>query len=95
MYVVTVLFQIKPGSMAAFMPLMVDNARTSLCNEPGCLQFDVCPDPNANEVFLYEIYNSRAGFDLHLASPHFQSFDAVVAPMIASKSVRCFDEVIR
>lgn len=95
MYAVTVLFQITPGKMEAFMPLMVENARTSLRAEPGCLQFDVCPDQDQNLVFLYELYESRKDFDLHLASPHFRSFDNQTTNMIADKKVRCFAEVIR
>ena len=34
-----------------------------------------------------------AAFDAHLASSHFQEFDAKVAPMIASKSVTTYSEV--
>jgi quinol monooxygenase YgiN len=42
--------------MQAFMPLMVDNARASREQEPGCRQFDVCLDPAApNVAFPYEI----------------------------------------
>lgn len=95
MYAVTVLFEIKPGEMDAFMALMIDNARTSQAQEPGCLLFDVCPDREENAVFLYEIYESRADFELHLASPHFRAFDAETADMIGDKTVRCFAEVIR
>jgi len=89
MYIVTVEFTIHPERMAAFMPLMVDNARASREQEPGCRQFDVCLDPAApNLVYLYEVYDDRAAFDAHLATAHFKRFDAAVAPMLASKAVR-------
>ncbi|MEL6701373.1 MAG: antibiotic biosynthesis monooxygenase, partial [Pseudomonadota bacterium] len=64
MYAVTVTFQIKPGQMAAFMPLMQANARTSLAAEPECHQFDIATDPaRPDEVFLYELYTDAAAFD--------------------------------
>ncbi|MEM9902152.1 MAG: putative quinol monooxygenase [Pseudomonadota bacterium] len=95
MFAVTVLFRVKPGHMDAFLPLILDNARASLRVEPQCLFFDVCPDPDAGEVFLYEVYDGRSGFDAHLASAHFQSFDGKVADMILEKTVRVFNEVMR
>ena len=93
MYVVTVTFQIKDGQIDDFMPLMTQNARTSLTDEVECYQFDVCRD--GHEVFLYEVYESRAAFDLHLKSAHFLTFDAAVADMLEAKVVRVFDEVHR
>lgn len=94
MYIVTVEFTIHPERMPVFMPLMVDNARASRAQEPGCRQFDVCLDPAApNIVFLYEVYDDRAAFDAHLATAHFKRFDAAVAPMLASKAVRLLSVV--
>lgn len=93
MYAVCVTFKIHPGQMDDFLPLMIANARTSRDEEAGCQMFDVCVRDEG--VFLYEIYDDRAAFDLHLASAHFKSFDASVAPMVASKQVALFDEVIR
>ena len=94
MYAVTVSFTVAQGRMVDFIPLMQKNARTSLAEEPGCRQFDVCSDPTAPDaVFLYELYDDRAAFDAHLASAHFRSFDAAVASMVSVKEVRCFGQV--
>ena len=91
MYIVTVEFTVKPHRIAAFMPLMVENARASREREPGCRQFDVCVDPKApHVVFLYEVYDDRAAFDAHLASAHFKTFDAAVGDMVAQKKVRTY-----
>ena len=91
MYVVTVEFTLKPDWVAAFMPLMVDNARASR-KEPGCRQFDVDVSPAApNVVFLYELYDDRAAFDAHLATSHFRSFDAAVKDMLAGKVIRTYE----
>jgi len=91
MYIVTVEFTIHLERMSAFMPLIVDNARASREQEPGCRQFDVCLDPAApNIVYLYEAYDDRAAFDAHLATAHFKSFDAAVRDMVAAKAVRTY-----
>ena len=93
MYVVTVAFEIEPGQMQAFLPLMNENARTSKDVEPDCLQFDVCVDDAGG--FLYEVYRHREGFDAHLNSYHFRTFDAAVARMVTGKQVRVFERVTR
>ena len=95
-YVVAVTFEIVPGQMNAFLPLMRDNAAASVREEPGCRQFDVCSDSNQPDaVFLYEVYDNRAAFDAHLQSPHFRSFDAATASMIAHKVITTFDRADR
>ena len=89
MYVITVEFEIDPAHLAAFLPLMSQNAAASVRDEPGCRQFDVCQDPEAsNHIFLYELYDDQAAFDAHLGTPHFKAFDEATADMIRSKSVR-------
>ncbi|WP_412554078.1 putative quinol monooxygenase [Shimia sp. MIT1388] len=93
MYAVCVTFKIHPKQMEDFLPLMIANARTSRAEEAGCQMFDVCV--RDDEVLLYEIYDDRAAFELHLASAHFKTFDASVAHMVVSKQVALFDEVIR
>lgn len=96
MFAVVVTFQIKPGCVADFMPLMTRNAATSLSKEPGCRQFDVATDlSQPEEVFLYELYDDAAAFEAHLASAHFKSFDTAVADMIAAKSVKTYAKVIQ
>ncbi len=93
-FAVVVTFQIKPENMAEFMPLMVQNAATSLAIEPGCHQFDIATDPERpEEVFLYEVYADAGAFQAHLASAHFKTFDAAVAPMIAKKEIKTYAQV--
>lgn len=93
MYAVTVTFDIEPGQIGAFLPLMLDNARASRRDEPGCQQFDVCQE--GNRVFLYEIYDDRAAFEAHMRTRHFKAFDAAVADMVAAKEVAVFGVVLR
>ena len=95
MFVVTVTFTLKSGTRDTFLPLMVENASTSLREEPGCHQFDVCLGDDPETVFLYEVYDDSLAFSAHLESAHFQSFDTAVADMIATKVVHQYSEVIR
>ena len=92
MFVVTVDFEVHPLRLADFMPLMIENARTSRDEEPGCRQFDVCTDAaNPGAIFLYEVYDDRAAFDAHLESEHFKRFDAAVADMVTSRTLRMLE----
>lgn len=96
MYAVTVIFTIKPGQMAKFMPLMEKNAATSLRDEDGCHQFDICTDPTvADQVFLYELYSDRAAFAAHMETAHFKAFDKATSDKIADKTVQCYERVIQ
>jgi (4S)-4-hydroxy-5-phosphonooxypentane-2,3-dione isomerase len=94
MYVVLVDFVTKPEKAAAFAHAVSENAKASLSQEPDCHQFDVCVSPDEpSAFFLYEIYSDRAGFDAHLATPHFKSFDQMVEPWIADKKVRFLERI--
>lgn len=94
MYIVTVEFAVVDAQVAAFREAVVANAQASRERESGCRCFDVClvaDDPA--QIFLYEVYDDRAAFDKHLASAHFQSFDALVASWIREKSVRVYRRI--
>ena len=94
MFAVVVTLKIEEGAMAAFLPAIKDNARTSLAEESGCRHFDVCTDSDRpNEVFLYELYTDRVAFVAHLESTHFKVFDRRVAPMVSEKDIRTYAEV--
>ena len=94
MYVVTVEFTIDPRQFDQFLPLMLENARRSREDEPGCRLFDVCVDDTRPAVvYLYELYDDRAAFDTHLASAHFKSFAQVTQTMIHSKVVATWHRI--
>ena len=74
-------FRIKPGRRDDFLKLMKEHAAGSLAHSDGCLQFDVLvpkevqfdapkQEPDANRVFLYEVYRDEAGFQAHTQTPH-------------------------
>ncbi len=93
-FIIVVDFRIKPGQIAAFRTLIDDNARASVRDEKGCSRFDVCADrKDASRILLYEIYDDRAAFDLHLKTPHFAVFNEKSAPLVAEKIVTEHDLV--
>ncbi|MCV0424945.1 MAG: antibiotic biosynthesis monooxygenase [Roseibium sp.] len=94
MFAVTVRFQIKEGRQDEFLPLMIQNAQTSMQIEPGCHHFDVCTDADRpEEVFLYELYDDAEAFQIHLRSEHFLKFDTEVSSMVADKTVATYSKV--
>ncbi|MDJ0859117.1 MAG: putative quinol monooxygenase [Dinoroseobacter sp.] len=94
MYAVTVTFGLRPGGAEEFMPKVLQNARTSLLEEPGCMRFDVCTDTaRPDSVFLYELYYNREMFDRHLASKHYEAFSKDVEDLVIEKDVQTFAQV--
>lgn len=93
MFAVTVTFEVAPGRMAEFLPLMLENARASL-GEAACTRFDVLTDPSRpDEVFLYELYDDEAGFETHKGTEHFKTFNARSDGMVTDKTLKTFAQV--
>lgn len=88
MYAVTVTLTLHPGTMTDFLPHMMANARASVRDEPGCHVFDVWTDADRPDtLWLYEVYDDRAAFEAHMATPHFAAMDKAGADMIAHKDI--------
>ncbi len=94
MLAICVTFRIKEDRMEDFLPHMLNQARTSLQQEPDCHRFDVCQSDDRRTIFLYELYSDKAAFETHRASAHFQEFDAATRAMVAEKSVESFSLVM-
>lgn len=85
-FVVIAEFVVKPGCMDAFLMHAFDDARHSLAQEPGCLQFDVVYVPEIlNGVLFYEVYRSRQAFDDHLATVHVERFRSILADHVETE----------
>lgn len=90
-YVILVEFAIHAGHEQAFEEIILENARRSLSDEPGCLVFDVLTRQDSEFNFvLYEIYADRAAFNAHLRAPHFHAFDEASRPLVREKQVTEF-----
>ncbi len=72
MYVIIAPIQIKDGHRDEFIEAMLDDAKGSVRDEPGCLRFDVIQDgSDENRIWLYEVYVDEDAFKEHLKTPHF------------------------
>lgn len=75
MYVNVVTMQLKPEHREEFLSAILDDAKSSLQNEPGCVRFDVAQDEqNQNRFFLHEVYKDKSAFEAHTKTPHLLKF---------------------
>jgi quinol monooxygenase YgiN len=94
-FAVIVTFKVHNADIAAFMPLMVKQAKNSLELEPACRIFEIWQHSgDENTVKLYEVYDDAAAFQAHLDSDYFKAFDKVVASMIAHRNIERLDRKI-
>lgn len=92
MLALLVTIHIQPERRDAFLESMLDDARGSVNDEPGCYRFDVLQDDNdPNTIYLYEIYKDQAAFDAHGKAPHFIRWRDTVKDWYASpiSVIRC------
>ena len=88
MYVISVEFVVEERHVASFRDALKKQAENSVALEADCHTFHVCVgEEQPNRFFLYEEYTDRAAFDTHLASAHFNDFNALVTPWVISKQV--------
>ena len=86
-FVIWVTFDVKPGTLDEFHNAALEDARDSVANEEGCLEFNVLvPLASTNQLSLFEVYTNRAAFDKHCTMPHFHKFAAVVDRVVTGKN---------
>lgn len=87
-FAIYVEFILHDDAVDRFMPLMLNNAKSSLEAEPGCERFDVLHVAGRPQhIVLYELYRDRAAFQEHLKTRHFVEFNAATASLIREKKV--------
>ena len=70
MWVTIAPIQIKAEYKEQFIKEIVDDARGSVNDEPGCMRFDVIQDANdPNRIWLYEVYRDEAAAQAHTQVP--------------------------
>jgi quinol monooxygenase YgiN len=73
-YVVAALWRAKEGqeqTIERIIRIMTPLSR----QEPGCLFYQAHRSPDDPRLFfLYEQYVDRAGYEAHMASPHFERY---------------------
>jgi (4S)-4-hydroxy-5-phosphonooxypentane-2,3-dione isomerase len=91
-YAITVEFTLRPGAMTAFRKLVDENAKNSFDLESGCQRFDVLvPFNSKDKISLYEIYDDKAAFEVHLKTEHFLNFNRDSSDLVVNKSIVAFD----
>lgn len=86
MYVIIAPIKIKDGYKEQFVEAMLDDAKGSVQNEPGCLRFDVIQDAgDPNLIWLYEVYVDEAAFQVHMQTPHFIKWRDTVKDWFADR----------
>ncbi len=89
MIALIVTIQIQSEHREAFMESMLDDARGSNNDEPGCLRFDVLQDnEDPNKIHLYEVYKDQAAVDAHRQAPHYTKWRETVQDWFAAETIR-------
>ena len=89
MHVVTVTFVTREEYKDEFRHAVMQQADKSLTRESGCHCFEVSRESSSsNRFFLYELYENKAAFDLHLQSDHYHDFDARAKDWMVSKEAQ-------
>lgn len=82
-FVIFVKIGVKPGSRDAFKELVLDNARCSVRDEPGCVQFDILESgEDENEFCAYEVYKTESDLEAHRGMEHSKRFRAAADEMM-------------
>mgnify|MGYP001185107565 CR=1 FL=1 len=94
MLAVCVDFEIHLTTLDAFLIIMMKNAPDSLASEVGCHQFDIAQDQkNPTKIFLYELYDDVASFELHKKASHYLESNDAISGMVNKKSVRLLKKI--
>ena len=90
-HVLIVDFQVKPEHLDRFMKMIDENARASVANEPGCVQFDVTRANNDScHIMLYEVYANEDAFKAHMTMAHTQAFLGPAKDMVTKPPAATF-----
>ena len=85
-FALVVTLQLKPGSSENFIPLILENQRASLANEPGCREFKVLKNIEEADTFhFYEEYDDLEAFKAHQNSDHFKKYFEAAKDMMAER----------
>jgi quinol monooxygenase YgiN len=90
-FAILATFEIAPGRMDEFLPLLMAHRDRCLGDEPGTLRFDLLrPRSEENSVLLYEVYADDAAFQVHWNGPHVARMRAETSGMVAKLTgIRC------
>jgi quinol monooxygenase YgiN len=77
--------QIDPARLDEYNAILKEEAEASVRLEPGVISiFPMYQRENPTEVRILEIYASRAAYESHIKSPHFEKYKTTTLPMVKS-----------
>jgi quinol monooxygenase YgiN len=77
--------QIDPARLDEYNAILKEESEASVRLEPGVISiFPMYQRANPTEVRILEIYASRAAYESHIQSPHFQKYKTATLPMVKS-----------
>ena len=90
-FAIFVTIKLKPGTADDFRPLIEENAKAAVKEEPDCHQFQVLTaEDDPDTFFFYEVYTEASSLDAHRESPHYRKYVAATEDMIEDRAIqRC------
>jgi quinol monooxygenase YgiN len=77
--------QIDPARLDEYNAVLKEESEASVRLEPGVISiFPMYQREHPTEVRILEIYASRAAYESHLQTPHFQKYKTTTLPMVRS-----------
>lgn len=88
---IIVEFETVNGAEAEFTRIMLDHARRTLNEEPGCLRFEVIRpldengQPKPDALIVNELYADETAVAAHRANPRMEPLGRTIAPLLRSR----------
>ena len=77
--------QIDPARLDEYNAILKEESEASVRLEPGVISiFPMYQREHPTEIRILEIYASRAAYESHIQSPHFQTYKTTTLPMVKS-----------
>jgi quinol monooxygenase YgiN len=77
--------QIDPARLDEYNAILKEESEASVRSEPGVISiFPMYQREHPTEIRILEIYASRAAYESHIQSPHFQTYKTTTLPMVKS-----------
>ena len=90
-FAIWVELKVKPEAFDRLHAAALEDARSSVRDEPGCRRFDVLiPKDASDKLTFYEVYDDEDALDAHRQTPHFARFVAVLAEVGAERTITRF-----
>ncbi len=76
---------VRPADRERYLAIALEQARIAVATEPGVISIFPFVDPaSPNTVRILGIYASRAAYEAHIASVHFQRYKISTLEMVAA-----------